>query len=181
MLYRVTTRICHSKSIVELSDRVEVEPKPYERDLTKYAATPARAKVHHMRLENRLKEIEEYANTSKLNKTEINGTKIGVITASAAYNYAKEAFPEDTSFLKLGLTNPLPKKLIKEFSEKVEKLYIVEELEPFMEEQIKAMGIECIGKEVIPNTYELNPEIIKQCVFGESSPCQVAEIGRAHV
>ena len=129
-----------------------------------------------MRLENRLEELEEYANTSKLNKTEMNGTKIGVITASAAYNYAKEAFPEDTSFLKLGLTNPLPKKLIKEFSEKVEKLYIIEELEPFMEEQIKAMGIECIGKEIIPNTYELNPEIIKQCVFGESSPCQVAEV-----
>ncbi|MBQ2911629.1 MAG: indolepyruvate ferredoxin oxidoreductase subunit alpha, partial [Clostridia bacterium] len=144
VLYRVTTRICHSKSTVELGERVEIADKPYERS-PKFSATPARAKVHHMRLENRLKDLEEYANTSALNKMEIKGD-VGVITASAAYNYAKEIFPEDTSFLKLGLTNPLPKKLIKEFAAKMSKIYVIEELEPFMEEQIRAMGIEVIGK-----------------------------------
>lgn len=176
VLYRVTTRVCHSKSVVELGERTEVAPKPYQRDLDKFAATPARAKVHHARLEARLKELEAYANTSKLNKIEINGTKIGVITASAAYNYAKEAFPADTSFLKLGFTYPLPMELIAEFAKKVEKLYIIEELEPFMEEQIKAAGIDCIGKAVIPNTYELNPEIVRQAVFGQAAPQSKADL-----
>ena len=174
VLYRVTTRICHSKSTVELNDRVEIEDKPYERS-PKFSATPARAKVHHMRLENRLKDLEEYANTSALNKMEIKGD-VGVITASAAYNYAKEIFPEDTSFLKLGITNPLPKKLIKEFAAKMSKIYVIEELEPFMEEQIRAMGIEVIGKDVIPNTYELNPEILRNCLFGEKSEVKTAEV-----
>lgn len=174
VLYRVTTRICHSKSTVDLGERTEMPVKAYERDLMKYAATPARAKIHHKRLEDRLLELEEYANTSKLNKTEINGDEVGVITASASYNYAKEVFPKETSFLKLGLTNPLPKKLIRDFAQKVKKLYIIEELEPFMEEQIKAMGIECIGKELIPNTYELNPQIIKECIFNEKP--QISEV-----
>lgn len=177
VLYRVTTRICHSKSTVELSDRVEIEDKPYERS-PKFSATPARAKAHHMRLENRLKELEEYACTSPLNKMEIKGD-VGVITASASYNYAKEVFDENTSFLKLGLTYPMPKKLILEFASKVKKLYVIEELEPFMEEQIKAMGIECIGKELIPNTYELNPEILRNCLFGTKSETKPASVKAA--
>ena len=176
VIYRVTTRVCHSKSVVELGERLEVEPKPYQRDLNKYAATPARARVHHPRLEARLKEIAAFANTSNLNKMEVKGSKIGVITASASYHYAKEAFPEDTSFLKLGLTNPLPMDLVRDFAKKVEKLYIVEELEPFMEEQIKAAGIDCIGKELIPNIYELNPEIIREAVFGTAAPRSAAEV-----
>ncbi|MBQ6013045.1 MAG: 4Fe-4S binding protein, partial [Firmicutes bacterium] len=98
-----------------------------------------------------------------------NGTKIGVVTASIAYQYAKEAFPEDTSFLKLGLTNPMPMELVKDFASKVDKLYVIEELEPFMEEQIKAAGIECVGKDLIGNMYELNPELVKSRVFGEQT------------
>ena len=103
---------------------------------------------------------------SPLNRWEKKGTKVGVITASVAYQYAKDVFPEDTSFLKLGLTNPLPMRLIREFAESVEKLYVIEELEGFMEEQIKAAGIDCIGKELVSNLYELNPQRLREMLFG---------------
>jgi indolepyruvate ferredoxin oxidoreductase alpha subunit len=166
VLFRVTTRVCHSKSLVELGSREEVAPLEYKRNLRKFVCTPANAKLNHPILEQKLKDLEAYANRSPLNKVEMKGTKIGVITASIAYQYAKEVFPEDTSFLKLGFTYPLPMDLIRDFAAKVEKLYVVEELEPFMEEQIKAAGIACIGKAVIPNVCELNPEIIAKGVFG---------------
>ncbi|MBQ2062597.1 MAG: 4Fe-4S dicluster domain-containing protein, partial [Oscillospiraceae bacterium] len=96
--------------------------------------------------------------------------KIGVITASIAYYYAKDAFPEDTSFLKLGLTYPLPMDLIRDFAAKVEKLYVIEELEGFMEDQIKAAGIQCVGKELTGKLYELNPQLIRERVFGDKAP-----------
>ncbi len=166
VLYRVTTRVCHSKSLVELGEREEVTTLEYQRNARKFVCTPANAKLNHPILEQKLKDLAAYAGRSPLNKVEMKGTKIGVITASIAYQYAKEVFPEDTSFLKLGFTYPLPMDLIRDFAGKVEKLYVVEELEPFMEEQMKAAGIECIGKEVIPNVCELNPEIIAKGVFG---------------
>jgi indolepyruvate ferredoxin oxidoreductase alpha subunit len=166
VLFRVTTRVCHSKSLVELGEREEVPTTPYQRNTRKFVCTPANAKLNHPILEQKLKDLAAYANQSPLNKVEMNGTKIGVITASIAYQYAKEVFPEDTSFLKLGFTYPLPMDLIRDFAGKVEKLYVVEELEPFIEEQIKAAGIECIGKEVIPNVCELNPEVIAKGIFG---------------
>ena len=109
----------------------------------------------------------EYSNRSPLNRMELKGSKTGVITASIAYQYAKDVFPEDTSFLKLGLTNPLPMELIREFASKVETLYVIEELEGFMEERIKAAGIDCIGKALVSNMYELNPQRLKEMLFGE--------------
>lgn len=184
VLFRTTTRVCHSKSLVEFGDVVETEPYEYKRNVFKYVSAPANAKAHHPVLEQKLKDMAEYACTSTLNKIEMNGNKIGVVTASVAYQYAKEVFPEDTSFLKLGFTYPLPMNLIKDFASKVEKLYVVEELEPFMEEQIKAAGIECIGKELIPNIYELNPEIIAKSVFGTEAATKeltVKAVGRPPV
>ncbi len=166
LLYRVTTRVCHSKSLVKLGEREEVTTPEYQRNARKFVCTPANAKLNHPILEQKLKDLEAYSNQSPLNKVEMKGAKIGVITASIAYQYAKEVFPEDTSFLKLGFTYPLPLDLIRDFAGKVEKLYVVEELEPFMEEQMKAAGIECTGKEVIPNVCELNPEVIAKGVFG---------------
>lgn len=166
VLYRTTTRVCHSKSLVELGERKEAEVLPYKRNVRKFVCTPANAKMNHPLLEEKLLKLEAYANTCPINKMELKSTKVGVITASIAYQYAKEAFPEDTSFLKLGFTYPLPMDLIRQFASKVEKLYIVEELEPFMEEQIKAAGIPCEGKSVIPVMYELNPEIVAKGVFG---------------
>ncbi len=184
VIYRVTTRVCHSKSLVELGEREEAPVVRYERNPVKYSATPARAYVKHGEVEKRLKDLEEYACTSPLNVWEKKGNKIGVVTASIAYQYAKEAFPEDTSFLKLGFTYPLPMKLIREFAQSVETLYVVEELEPFMEEQIKAAGIPCHGKDCIPLMYELNPEIVRQGVFGKAPETKAVDakpVGRPPV
>lgn len=175
VLFRMTTRVCHSKSIVELGERQEVDAKAYERNAEKYAATPARAKAHHKRLEDRLAKMEEYACQSPLNKWEKGSGKVGVITAGVAYQYAHEVFGDDASYLKLGFTNPLPMDLIRSFAQTVEKLYVVEELEPFMETQIQAAGIPCTGKAVLPNTYELNPEIVRKGVTGQQpATCQPA-------
>ena len=167
VLFRTTTRISHSKSLVTFGEREEAEPYAYERNAKKYVCAPANAYRNHPKVEKNLAALEEYSNRSPLNRMELNGTKTGVITASIAYQYAKDVFPEDTSFLKLGLTNPLPMELIREFASRVEKLYVIEELEGFMEEQIKAAGIDCIGKALVSNMYELNPQRLREMLFGE--------------
>ena len=166
VLFRTTTRIAHSKSLVTLGERTEVAVPKYERNIRKNVSTPAHAFLNHPKVEANMKALEEYANTSPLNTQEING-KVGVITASIAYQYAKDAFPADTSFLKLGITNPLPMGLIRSFAEKMDKIYVIEELDGFMEEQIRAAGIECVGKELIGNLYELNPQLLRERLFGE--------------
>ena len=140
---------------------------PSARNTRKYISSPANAYLNHPKVEAALTALEEYGCTSPLNRMDLNGSKIGVITASIAYEYAKDAFPADTSFLKLGLTNPLPMNLIREFASKVEKLYVIEELDSFMEDQIKAAGIDCIGKELTGKLYELNPQLLKERIFGE--------------
>ena len=166
VMLRTTTRVSHSKSLVTLGERTEHPVDTYQKE-RRFLATPAQAIINHDKLEKNLKALEEYACTSPLNTVEMNGTKVGVITASIAYHYAKDAFPADTSFLKLGITFPLPMGLIRDFASKVEKLYIIEELEGYMEGEIKAAGIDCVGKELIGNMYELNPQLIKERVFGE--------------
>ena len=166
VLFRTTTRISHSKSLVTFGERVEQEVLPYERNAAKFVCTPANAYRNHPKVEANLAALEEYGNTCPLNKLEMKGSKVGVITASIAYQYAKDAFPEDTSFLKLGLTYPLPMKLIRDFAAKVETLYVIEELEPFMEEQILAAGIPCTGKQLVGRMYEQNPQRLRQELFG---------------
>ena len=165
VIFRTTTRVSHSKSLVEFSERESFSTE-YKKDIAKNSCAPAFAYRHREKLEKNLKALEEYSNSCALQKMELNGSKIGVVTASIAYEYAKDAFPENASFLKLGLTNPLPIELIREFASKVEKLYVVEELDPFMETQIKAAGIDCIGKELVSNMYELNPQLLKKMLFG---------------
>lgn len=168
VLFRITTRVAHSKSLVRFGERQKVEPVAYRRNARKYICAPANAYQNHPKVEKELEMLEEHGYTSSLNKVEINGSKVGVITASVAYQYAKAAFPEDTSFLKLGLTNPLPMRLIREFAAKVDKLYVIEELEPFMEEQIRAAGIDCMGKEYTGKLYELDPQLLRERIFGEA-------------
>ena len=169
ILFRTTTRVSHSKSLVTFGEREEQEVPAYMRNTRKYICAPDNAYLNHPKVEKNLAALEEYGNTCPINKMELRGTKIGVITASIAYQYAKDVFPEDTSFLKLGLTYPLPMKLIREFAAKVEKLYVIEELEPFMEEQIKAAGIPCVGKELTGNIYELNPQLLAERLFGKKA------------
>ncbi len=166
VLFRTTTRVSHSKSLVELGEREEQEPVPYRKNIRKNVCIPAHAYLNHAKVEKNLAALEEYANRCPLNRVEPGDGKVGVITASIAYEYAKEVFPEGTAFLKLGLTNPLPMDLIRSFAASVETLYVVEELEGFMEEQIKAAGIPCIGKEKISNMYELNPQRLREMLFG---------------
>ena len=142
VLFRMTTRVCHSKSVVETGERVQVAHKEYVKNPDKFAATPARAKAHHKRLESRLKQMEAYACASPLNKVEMGDGKVGVISAGVAYQYAREVFGDNASYLKLGITNPLPMELIASFASQVEKLYVVEELEPFMENEINGIHVE---------------------------------------
>lgn len=165
VMLRLTTRICHSKSLVEVGEREEVPLKPYEKNLMKYYVAPAIAKQLHVVVEEKLKKLEEFSNKTSLNYIEWNDKKIGVISSGVAYEYSKEVFGDKASYLKLGFTYPLPMDKIRKFAKEVDTLYVIEELEPFMEEQIKAAGIPCIGKEKITNIWELNPEIIEKGLF----------------
>lgn len=167
VLFRMTTRVCHSKSVVELSDRVEVEMKEYKKDIPKYVANPGNGRVLHVKLEEKLKKLYEYSNNCELNYEVMNDTKIGIISSGVAYEYAKEVFGNEASYLKIGFSFPIPKEKIKAFASKVEKLYVIEELEPYLETEIKAMGIEVIGREALPTCGELNPDIIAEALKGE--------------
>ena len=179
VLYRTTTRVCHSKGLVEFGERTEHVAPAYKRNVRKFICTPANAYMNHPLVEDRLVKLAEFGSTRAvemgLNTVEIGDGKVGVITASISYQYAKEVFPEGTSFLKLGLTYPLPMDLIRDFAGKVEKLYVIEELDPFMEDEIKAAGIECVGKELTGNMYELNTELVRERVLGIKTPYKTIE------
>lgn len=167
VLYRMTTRVCHSKSIVDCTERVEVADKKYEKDIMKYCPLPAHARVMQKKLANNLKRMEEYSNHCKWNYIEDNRRDIGVIASGVAYRYAKEVFGQKASYLKIGFSYPLPKELIKDFSKKVNKIYVLEENDPIMETEIKADGIKCIGKELFPTMGELLPERIRKAITGK--------------
>lgn len=166
VLFCTTTRVNHSKTVVELGERKELQQSiEFERQPSKFVMIPANAIKRHVEVENRLKRLEEYANITNINRVEMNSRDIGIITSGISYQYVKEVFPE-ASVLKLGMTYPLPECLIKDFATKVKKLYVVEELDPFLEEQIKAMGIQVTGKDKLPLLGELNPELLKEKLLG---------------
>lgn len=167
VLFRMTTRTCHSKGLVELGERVEVPMVPYEKKPQKFVAAPATARRLHPIVEDKLKRLEVYSNETPLNRIEWNDKKMGIVTSGVAYEYAKEVFGENASYLKIGFSFPLPMDKIRSFGSEVETLYVIEELEPFMEEQMKAAGIECIGKDKIPNIGELNPDIVSKALLNE--------------
>lgn len=144
VLIRSNTRISHSRGIVELGERVEKDIVPYEKNVQKYVAMPAMAKKLHIAQEKRMNQIAEDSNTMEINRVEMGDTSIGIITSGICYQYVKEAMP-DVSILKMGLINPIPKKLIEDFASKVDKLYVIEEGNPYFEEQIRAMGVELAG------------------------------------
>jgi indolepyruvate ferredoxin oxidoreductase alpha subunit len=166
VIFRTTTRLAHSQGMVELYDRVEVEDKPYVKDVRKTVMMPGNAKLRHVEIEKRNLELAEAANTLPINRVEMNDTKIGVITSGIPYHYVKEALP-NASVLKLGMVNPLPKKLIEDFASKVETLYIIEELDPVIEEQVKSWGIKAIGKEIFTVQGEYSANMIRTAILGE--------------
>ena len=169
VLFRVTTRLCHSKGIVECSDRVEVPIKEYIKNPKKNLTVPAHARVRRVEIDDRMSKLLEYSNNTHLNNYEINDTKIGIVASGMCYTYAKEVFKDDASYMKLGFTNPLPMEKIKEFASKVDKIYVIEENDPFIEEQLKANNIKCHGKDIFPSYGELTPDVIRKSVFGKTN------------
>ena len=163
-IFRTTTRLAHSQGLVELCDRVEPEDKPYEKNVTKNVMMPGNAKIRHIEIEKRNLELAEAANTLPINVVEMNDTRIGVITSGIPYQYVKEALP-DASVLKLGMVNPLPRKLIEDFASKVDTLYIVEELDPVIEEQVKSWGIKAIGKEIFTVQGEYSANMLREAIL----------------
>lgn len=169
VLFRVTTRLCHSKGIVECSDRVEVPIKEYIKNPKKNLTVPAHARVRRVEIDDRMSKLLEYSNNTHLNNYEINDTKIGIVASGMCYTYAKEVFGDNASYMKLGFTNPLPIDKIKEFASKVDKVYVIEENDPFIEEQLKANNIKCHGKDIFPSYGELTPDVIRKSVFGKTN------------
>ena len=166
VLLRLTTRVAHSQSEVELYEREEHPAKEYKKDAAKHVMVPANARPKHVLVEQRMDALSKYNDTSDLNRVEMNDTKIGIITAGIAYQYAREAFP-NASFLKLGMINPLPENLIREFAAKVDTLYVIEELDPVLERQIKAMGITAHGKDLLPLIGEYSSALLREKILGE--------------
>lgn len=173
VIFRTTTRLAHSQGLVELYDRVEVEDKEYVKDIRKTVMMPGNAKLRHVEIEKRNLELAEAANTLSINTVEMNDTKIGVITSGIPYQYVKEALP-NASVLKLGMVNPLPKKLITEFAEKVDTLYIVEELDPVIEEQVKSWGIKAIGKEIFTVQGEYSANMLRKAILKQEVEAKAA-------
>jgi indolepyruvate ferredoxin oxidoreductase alpha subunit len=165
VIVRLSTRISHSQSVVETGERVDYQLKDYTKDINKYVMMPAMARRRHIEVEKRMLALHEYSETANLNTIEWGSKKIGVITSGIAYQYAKEAFG-DVSYLKIGMVYPIPEQLIARFASEVETLYVVEELEPFLENEIKKNGIKVIGKEFLPVMGELTAQLIKEKLLG---------------
>ncbi|MBO7405594.1 MAG: indolepyruvate ferredoxin oxidoreductase subunit alpha [Clostridia bacterium] len=177
VILRLTTRVSHSRSPVETGERVEQEIAPYVKEPGKHVMMPANAKKRHVVVEEHLAALAEYAETTPLNTVEENGAPVGIITAGNGYNYAKETFGDGASYLKLGLLNPLPKKLIEDFAAKHEQVIVIEELDPVIENHCKALGLKVTGKDVLPLCDEYSEELLRSRLLGIEP--DYAEVGAA--
>lgn len=165
VIVRLSTRVAHSQSLVETGERAAVELRPYVKNAAKYVMMPGMARLRHLEVEKRMAQLKAFAEETELNRVEWGSSDIGVITSGISYQYAHEAFG-DVSYLKLGMVYPIPDRLISEFAGKVKKLYVIEELEPFFEDQIKKLGIKVTGKELLPVTGEYSAQLLKEKIFG---------------
>ena len=169
VMLRVTTRLCHSQSLVELGDVPERPLMEYKKNSQKYVMLPVNARPRHVAVEKRMAELREYAEQTPLNRIEWGDRRLGIITTGIVYQYLKEVMSE-VSILKLGLTNPLPEQMIRDFSAQVERLVVLEELEPVIETQIKAWGIAVEGKDLFSNIGEYSPELIEARLLEKTLP-----------
>jgi len=167
VILRLCTRVSHSQSIVELSDRVEKELAPYEKKASKYIMMPGNAKLRHPIVEQRTLDLIAYSEDCTFNRVEMGGTELGIITSGTSYQYAKEVFGDSASFLKLGLVNPLPVQLIKDFASKVDKLVVIEELDGIIETHCKALGLEVEGKSLFSPIGEYSQNIVAKTLGKE--------------
>ena len=167
VLIKMCTRVAHSQSLVKTGER-SVPDFPYEKNIGKYVMMPGNAKKRHPIVEERTQKLIEYAENCPLNRVEMGGTEIGIITGSTSYQYVKEVFGDSVSVLKLGMTNPLPNQLIKDFAAKVDKLFVVEELDPIIENHVKALGLAVTGKDLLPVCDEFSQNLIAKA-FGKET------------
>ena len=167
---RLSTRVSHSQSLTELGARKDDELKPYEKNIAKYVMMPGNAIKRHVVVEERIKKLEDFSEDCEFNIIEDNKSDTGVITSGISYMYSKEALGDKVNYLKLGMVYPLPAKLIRDFAAKCKKVYVTEELDPFIEEHCKALGVEVIGKDAFTLLGEYTPQMIKKAVLGEAAP-----------
>ena len=168
VIIKMCTRVAHSQSIVEIGERVEVK-KSYEKNIPKYVMMPGNAKRRHPIVEERTAKLKNYAETTPINRAEFFTDEIGIITSSTCYQYVKEVFGDSASVLKLGMVNPLPDELIKNFASRVKKLYVVEELDDVIESHVKALGIEVEGADILPRIDEFSQNLIAKSFGREVS------------
>ena len=168
VIIKTCTRVAHSQSVVETAERVVPDVKPYVKDIPKNVMMPGNARKKHPLVEERTRKIAEFAATAPFNRVEWGGTDLGIITSSTSYQYVKEVFGDTVSVLKLGMVYPLPDKLILDFASKVKKLAVVEELDPFIEEHCKALGLQVTGKDVLPLDGEYSQNTVAQA-FGKEA------------
>lgn len=171
VLYKMCTRVAHSQSITDTRDRQLPEHKSYEKNISKYVMAPANAIRRHPFVEQRLKDIEKWSETSGINKIEKADSKIGIITSSTSYQYVKEVLGDSVNILKLGMVNPLPANMIKDFASGLEKLIIVEELDPIFETFVRSLGLKCEihGKDMFPICGEFSQNLLA-AAFGQKVP-----------
>mgnify|MGYP004570426713 CR=1 FL=1 len=167
---RLSTRVSHSQSMVETGEREEIALKPYEKSIPKNVMMPAMAIKKHVIVEERMKKLTRFAEKTDFNRVEDNGADIGVITAGITYMYAKEALGDKVNYLKLGMAYPMPEKLLSDFAAKCKKVFVVEELDPFIEEYCRALGLEVVGKEKFSLLGEYTPAMIRTAVLGLENP-----------
>ena len=160
------TRVSHSQSIVETSPRQEAPAHPYEKNIAKYVMMPGNAIRRHPVVEERTRKLIQYAETAPINRVEMGGTSMGVITSSTSYQYVKEVFGDSVSVLKLGMANPLPVRLIRDFAAKVDKLVVVEELDSIIEDHCRKLGLKVWGKNVLPLEGEFSQNLVAQKLGG---------------
>lgn len=164
VLLKMVTRVSHSQSIVDTEERVEPAQVPYVKDTTKVMMT-LNSRNAHVRVEQRTKDLIEYAENCEFNRVEMGkDTSVGIITDSTSYQYAREVLGEDACILKLGLINPLPEKLIKDFAAKVDKVVVLEELDPIIENHCKQLGIKVSGKDTFPICGEFSQNLVRECL-----------------
>lgn len=172
VLLRLSTRISHSQSEVTEEDRAERELVPYVKDAKKHVTIPAHSRELHIEVEERLEKLSDYAYGSPLNRIE-RGTdgKLGIITSGASYDYAREVFGDNASYLKLGMVYPLSDRLLTEFAASVERVIVIEELDPVIETKCRALGIKCDGKNLLPLCGEYSQKLLREKLLGESPEC----------
>ncbi len=171
VIIKMCTRVAHSQSVVETGERVCPDAIPYEKNIAKYVMMPANAIRRHPFVEERTRKLRAYAENCPFNRVEMGDTKLGIITSSTSYQYAKEVFGEKASILKLGMVNPLPEQLILDFAAKVEKLVIIEELDPIIENHCKTLGLTVSGKDVFPLEGEFSQNLVAEKLGTAAAPC----------